>query len=335
MPSRWTFRGRDAEQVLVLQIGCDRSRRLDRRAIVARPDHTPAGRGRELVEQRGLARPDGDGVHQRVASTHGVERVATRGLIVAVLAVGEEHDRAPAWPAVDRAGRPANGIDNRRRTPRRETPHGLARGFPRRVGRRDGLDVAAHREDVHAIAGAERLEESERAGTSRGKTRASHAEAVIDDDRHRERKRACGKRGNRAVDAVVAHAERLSSQAVQRVSRGVGHGDVDLDEIRAGRKLRGARKGHETTADRKGQRGQPSRPMHEVGATIAGRSYPMGSLGFPELVVILVIVILIFGANRLPEIGRGIGKGIRNFKDATRESCSRPWCRSVRRGWLP
>ena len=45
----------------------------------------------------------------------------------------------------------------------------------------------------------------------------------------------------------------------------------------------------------------------------------MGSLGFPELVVILVIVILIFGANHLPEIGRGIGKGIRNFKDATRD----------------
>jgi sec-independent protein translocase protein TatA len=35
--------------------------------------------------------------------------------------------------------------------------------------------------------------------------------------------------------------------------------------------------------------------------------------------VILVIIIMIFGANRLPEIGRGIGKGIRNFKDATRE----------------
>ena len=45
----------------------------------------------------------------------------------------------------------------------------------------------------------------------------------------------------------------------------------------------------------------------------------MGSLGFPELIVILVIIIMIFGANRLPEIGRGIGKGIRNFKDATRE----------------
>jgi sec-independent protein translocase protein TatA len=45
----------------------------------------------------------------------------------------------------------------------------------------------------------------------------------------------------------------------------------------------------------------------------------MGSLGFPELIVILVIIIMIFGANRLPEIGRGIGKGIRNFKEATRD----------------
>jgi sec-independent protein translocase protein TatA len=44
----------------------------------------------------------------------------------------------------------------------------------------------------------------------------------------------------------------------------------------------------------------------------------MGKLGVPELVIILVIVILIFGANRLPEIGRGIGKGIRNFKDANK-----------------
>ena len=42
-----------------------------------------------------------------------------------------------------------------------------------------------------------------------------------------------------------------------------------------------------------------------------------GKLGLPELLIILVIVILIFGANRLPEIGRGIGRGIRNFKEAT------------------
>jgi sec-independent protein translocase protein TatA len=42
-------------------------------------------------------------------------------------------------------------------------------------------------------------------------------------------------------------------------------------------------------------------------------------LGVPELIIILLIIILIFGASRLPEIGRGIGRGIRNFKDATRE----------------
>jgi len=42
-------------------------------------------------------------------------------------------------------------------------------------------------------------------------------------------------------------------------------------------------------------------------------------LGLPEILVILAIVILIFGANRLPELGKGIGKGIRNFKDATND----------------
>jgi sec-independent protein translocase protein TatA len=45
----------------------------------------------------------------------------------------------------------------------------------------------------------------------------------------------------------------------------------------------------------------------------------MGNLGIPELLIILCIIILVFGANRLPEIGRGIGRGIRNFKDATKE----------------
>jgi sec-independent protein translocase protein TatA len=45
----------------------------------------------------------------------------------------------------------------------------------------------------------------------------------------------------------------------------------------------------------------------------------LGRVGIPELIIILFIIILIFGANRLPEIGRGIGKGIRNFKESTRE----------------
>jgi sec-independent protein translocase protein TatA len=45
-------------------------------------------------------------------------------------------------------------------------------------------------------------------------------------------------------------------------------------------------------------------------------------LGLPELLVILFIVVLIFGANRLPELGKGIGRGIRNFKDATKEGAN-------------
>jgi sec-independent protein translocase protein TatA len=45
----------------------------------------------------------------------------------------------------------------------------------------------------------------------------------------------------------------------------------------------------------------------------------LGRVGLPELIIILMIVILIFGANRLPELGKSIGKGIRNFKDATKE----------------
>jgi sec-independent protein translocase protein TatA len=41
-----------------------------------------------------------------------------------------------------------------------------------------------------------------------------------------------------------------------------------------------------------------------------------GSLGIPELFLILLIVVIIFGAAKLPQLGRGIGEGIRNFRDA-------------------
>ena len=45
----------------------------------------------------------------------------------------------------------------------------------------------------------------------------------------------------------------------------------------------------------------------------------MGRLGMPELLVILAIVIIIFGANRLPQLGKGIGSAIKNFKDGIKE----------------
>ncbi|HRD02986.1 MAG TPA: twin-arginine translocase TatA/TatE family subunit [Candidatus Saccharicenans sp.] len=41
-----------------------------------------------------------------------------------------------------------------------------------------------------------------------------------------------------------------------------------------------------------------------------------GSLGAPELLIILLIVIVIFGARRLPELGKSLGEGIKNFKRA-------------------
>ena len=45
----------------------------------------------------------------------------------------------------------------------------------------------------------------------------------------------------------------------------------------------------------------------------------MPNLGLPELLVILVIVVLIFGAGKIPQLGKGLGEGIKNFKDSMRD----------------
>jgi sec-independent protein translocase protein TatA len=42
----------------------------------------------------------------------------------------------------------------------------------------------------------------------------------------------------------------------------------------------------------------------------------MGPLSWPEILIILVVLLLLFGAKRLPEMGRSLGKGMREFKDA-------------------
>ncbi|MGZ4104053.1 MAG: Sec-independent protein translocase subunit TatA/TatB [Actinomycetota bacterium] len=41
-------------------------------------------------------------------------------------------------------------------------------------------------------------------------------------------------------------------------------------------------------------------------------------LGWPELIILLVLLLLLFGAKRLPEIGRSLGRGMREFRDATK-----------------
>ncbi len=46
----------------------------------------------------------------------------------------------------------------------------------------------------------------------------------------------------------------------------------------------------------------------------------MFGIGMPELIIILVIILIIFGAGKLPEIGAGVGKAIKNFKSATTDA---------------
>lgn len=45
----------------------------------------------------------------------------------------------------------------------------------------------------------------------------------------------------------------------------------------------------------------------------------MGPIGVPELLIIFVILVLLFGASKIPQLGRGLGEGIKNFKKGIKE----------------
>jgi len=49
-----------------------------------------------------------------------------------------------------------------------------------------------------------------------------------------------------------------------------------------------------------------------------------GSLGVPELLIIFLIVLVLFGANKLPQLGKGLGSAIRNFKEGMNEGQEGP-----------
>jgi sec-independent protein translocase protein TatA len=59
--------------------------------------------------------------------------------------------------------------------------------------------------------------------------------------------------------------------------------------------------------------------LPHCGTRPKGGGIMFGKLGIPELLIILGIVFFLFGAKRLPEIGKGIGEGIRNFKGAIKK----------------
>ena len=50
----------------------------------------------------------------------------------------------------------------------------------------------------------------------------------------------------------------------------------------------------------------------------------MGSLGMTELLIIFGVAVLMFGGKKIPEVAKGLGEGIRNFKNALKEEPEKP-----------
>jgi sec-independent protein translocase protein TatA len=55
----------------------------------------------------------------------------------------------------------------------------------------------------------------------------------------------------------------------------------------------------------------------------------MGRIGIPELVIVFLIVLLIFGPKKLPDLAKGLGQSIRGFKDALKDDEAQPGTKSA------
>jgi sec-independent protein translocase protein TatA len=71
----------------------------------------------------------------------------------------------------------------------------------------------------------------------------------------------------------------------------------------------GQNRGKSATIAKEGGRMEPT------GVQLAG----FGGLGFPEILIICAVFVLLFGAKKLPELAKGLGEGIKNFKTALKE----------------
>lgn len=60
--------------------------------------------------------------------------------------------------------------------------------------------------------------------------------------------------------------------------------------------------------------------MFDLGTTATPLLLVFGPVGMTELLIILLILVVIFGASKLPQLGRGLGEGIRNFKQGVKDS---------------